>query len=131
VYFGVQLSPIVVLQSGLPYTPTSTLQSPGTSDAPPGCLPYFSKCYPAGYTRDSLRGRPTYTFAARLSKNFRFGESKSFTVFAEAFNLFNHPNLGTNFYSNVDVTTGTSAFGKSDQVAGTMRQMQLGGRFDF
>jgi hypothetical protein len=52
-------------------------------------------------------------------------------VFAEAFNLFNHPNLGTNFYSNVDVTTGTSAFGKSDQVAGTMRQMQLGGRFDF
>ena len=131
VYFGIQLSPIVVLQSGLPYTPTSTLQSPGTSDAPAGCLPYFSKCYPAGYTRDSLRGRPTYTFAARLSKNFHIRETKSFTVFAEAFNLFNHPNLGTNFYSNVDVTTGTSAFGKSDQVAGTMRQMQLGGRFDF
>jgi hypothetical protein len=131
VYFGVQLSPIISLQSGLPYTASSTLQAPGSSGASPGCLPYFSKCYPAGYTRDSIRGRPTYTFAARLSKNFRIRESKSFTVLAEGFNLFNHPNLGTNFYSNVDTTTGTSAFGLSDQVAGTMRQMQLGGRFDF
>jgi hypothetical protein len=133
VYYGVQASPIIVLQSGLPYTASSTLQAPGSADAPPGCLPYFSKCNPLGYTRDSVRGRPTYTFAARLSKNFKMGResSRSFTVFAEGFNLLNHTNLGTNFYSNVDVTTGASAFGKSDQVAGTMRQMQLGGRFDF
>jgi Carboxypeptidase regulatory-like domain len=131
VYYGVQVSPIIVLQSALPYTATSTLQSPGTANAPPACQAYFTRCYPLGYSRNSLRGRPTYTFAARLSKNVRLGENRSFTVFAEGYNLFNHPNLGTNFYSNVDVTTGASAFGNSDQVAGTMRQMQLGGRFDF
>jgi hypothetical protein len=128
-HWGIQLAPIVSFTSALPFTATSSLQTPGSSAAPAGCLAYFSRCYPAGYSRDSLRGGNLETINARLSKSFRFGESRTLTAFFEGFNITNRHNLGTNFNANVD---NSATFLTPLQTAAfATRQLQLGGKFDF
>jgi Carboxypeptidase regulatory-like domain len=130
-YWGIYLSPIVSVTSALPYTATSTLQAPGSADAPPGCLAYFAKCYPVvngvTYSRNSLRGDPFFSLSARISKTFKLGESRSIMVLIEGFNLTNKHNLGTNFFTNVDA----SNFGTPNGTSLPLRQFQVGGRFDF
>src|SRR6202034_2500754 len=70
--WGFQLSPIVAFTTALPYTATSSLQAPGTSADCPG---YYTRCYPVGYSRDSLRGDDYFSLSARFSKPIRFGET--------------------------------------------------------
>jgi hypothetical protein len=124
-----QLAPILSYSSALPYTATSSLQTPGSSMAPADCLGYFTRCYPAGFSRNSLRGDDFFTLNARLSKNIRFGETRSLTLFFEGFNVTNKHNLGTNFNTNVD---NPATFQTPLQTAAfATRQLQLGGRFDF
>ncbi len=65
--WGFQFAPIVSFVSALPYSATTTQTTPG-------CLSYYSQCYPAGYTRDSLRGDDTFSLNTRLSKLFKIGE---------------------------------------------------------
>jgi len=97
--------------------------------APADCLGYFTRCYPAGFSRNSLRGDDFFTLNARLSKNIRFGETRSLTLFFEGFNVTNKHNLGTNFNANVD---NPATFQTPLQTAAfATRQLQLGGRFDF
>jgi hypothetical protein len=124
-HWGFQLSPIFAYTSALPYTATSSLQAPGTSAACPG---YFTRCYPVGFSRDSLRGDAFISLSARLSKTFRFGESRSATLFFEGYNVTNRHNLGTNFNTNVD---SPATFRQPNGVAIPLRQLQVGGRFDF
>jgi hypothetical protein len=123
--WGFQLSPIVAFTSALPYTATSSLQAPGSSAACPG---YFTRCYPVGFSRDSLRGDEFVSLSARFSKTFRFGETRSATLFFEGYNLTNRHNLGTNFNTNVD---NAATFQQPNGVGLPLRQLQVGGRFDF
>jgi hypothetical protein len=58
-------------------------------------------------------------------KQFRFRERWALTLRAEAFNLFNHPNL-----SPPDTTFGDPAFGTITSAA-TGRLMQLGVKVSF
>lgn len=133
--FGVELAPLFTAASGTPYTATSNVQKPGSSLAPANCLPYFTNCYPYAngvqYSRDSLRGTATWNLDARLQKTVRLGERRSATFMFEAYNVFNHWNIGTSYYSNVDITSGPQAFGRVNLAQATLRQLQLGARFDF
>jgi hypothetical protein len=129
--WGVDLAPIFTFQSGAPYTATTNTQTPGTALAPESCLSYFSKCYPAGFGRNSLRGANTYGLNARLSKRIRFAETSSVSFFFEAYNIPSWRNRGTGFFTNVDVTTGASAFGMPTNGSNTLRQVQVGARVDF
>ncbi len=136
-HWGIQLSPIISYTSALPYTASSSSQSPGTAlGLAAGCQAYYTKCYPVSngitYSRDSLRGDQFFSLNARLSKTVKLGESRSFSLYFEGFNLTNRGNLGTNFNANIDTTTGPSAFGKPITTASSApRQFQVGGRFDF
>jgi hypothetical protein len=111
--------------SALPYTATSSLQAPESS---PECPGYYTRCYPVGYSRDSLRGDDFFSLSARLSKAIRLGEKRSVTLFFEGYNITNRHNLGTNFNTNVDSPT---TFRQPNGVAIPLRQLQVGGRFDF
>ena len=128
IHWGINLSPVVAFTSALPYTATSTVQAPGSALAPPGCEAYFTKCYPAGYSRNSLRGDSFFSLNARLSKNIKLGESRSVALFFEGYNLTNKFNLSTNFNTNVD---NAATFRTPSGTSLPLRQFQLGGRFDF
>jgi TonB dependent receptor/TonB-dependent Receptor Plug Domain len=118
--WGVEFAPVVSFVSALPYNATTTQTTPG-------CLASYSQCYPVGYTRNSLRGDPTFLFNARLSKAFRFGERRAATILFEGYNLTNRRNVGTNFQGNVQSPLFQQATGQSTP----RRQLQAGFRFDF
>ena len=124
-YWGIQLAPIFSFTSALPYTATSSLQAPGSSAS---CPAYYTRCYPIGYSRNSLRGGDFISLNARLSKAIKFGEKRSTTLFFEGYNVTNRHNLGTNFNSNVD---SPATFQKPNGTSIPLRQFQMGGRFDF
>jgi hypothetical protein len=117
---GIELAPIFYFTGALPYTATTTA-------TPSGCQAFYNQCYPTNYSKNSLRGRDTIMFNARLAKRIRFGENKALNVFLEGFNIPNRTNYGTNFQANVL----SSAFGKPTNIQTNMRQLQIGGRFDF
>ena len=61
-----------------------------------------------------------------LQKNIPFGASGSIQVRMEAFNVFNHINLG-----NPNVTVGNASFGEITSMSGRPRQLQFGARVVF
>jgi len=117
---GIAIAPILSFVSALPY-------SASTTQTTPGCLSYYSQCYPTGYTRNSLRGDDTFQFNARAFRQIRLGESRSATLFFEGYNLTNKLNTGTNFQGNVQ----SASFQKPTGQAYARRQLQAGFRFDF
>jgi hypothetical protein len=117
---GIQISPILQIMSALPYTATTNAATV------PGCEAWFTKCYPVGYSKNSLRGSRTIMLNARLSKTVQLGENRAVTGLVEAFNLPNIANFGTRYGTNI-----TSANFQKVTGAGSMRQLQLGFRFDF
>jgi Carboxypeptidase regulatory-like domain/TonB-dependent Receptor Plug Domain len=120
-FFGINLSPILSFTSALPYTATTTLSTPG-------CQVYYNSCYPAGYTKNSLRGDDTTILQARLSKKFHLkSEGKSIMLLFEGFNLLNHPNYGTDYNSSVQ----SADFQQPIGTVTPPRQLQAGFRFDF
>jgi Carboxypeptidase regulatory-like domain len=131
--WGFELAPIVTFTGALPYTATSVLQAPGTALAPPGCLPYFTRCYPAGYSRNSVRGGNFFSLSARLQKTIKLGESRAITLMFEGYNVTNRPNLGTNFFNSVDPSSGfpNGNIGTPSGAQLPLRQLQVGARFDF
>jgi hypothetical protein len=76
-------------------------------------------------SRNVITGRPTTRFDATLSKNIRFGESKSVQLRWEVFNVFNHTNFTTLSLNNT-----SSNFGFVTGVRDP-RNMQLGIKFNF
>ena len=78
-----------------------------------------------------LRGPKEVVFATAVNKTFPVTERVGFQLRAEAFNVFNHPNINSintsfNFNSSTDVTS----FGNAT-AAGDMRQMEFSGRVTF
>ena len=128
IYKGLLLAPLVSYTSALPFTATSTLQTPGSST---NCPVYYARCYPivngTQYSRDSLRGNPFFSLNARLSKGIKIKEKFEATGFFEGYNVTNRHNLGTNYFTNVDASNFLTPNGTSLP----LRQLQVGGRIDF
>jgi hypothetical protein len=76
-------------------------------------------------SRNALRGPSAWSADLSLLKNFRFWEGKTFQFRAEAYNVFNHPNLG-----NPNMNMRNSDFNKIINRNGN-RTMQIGMRFLF
>jgi hypothetical protein len=117
---GIEVAPTVFFSTALPYSATTTSTTPG-------CLTYYSQCYPTGYTRDSLRGDDTFQFNSRVSKSLRIREKWSATILFEGYNLTNKLNTGVNVQGNV----ASASFRKPTGQATPRRQLQAGFRFDF
>jgi hypothetical protein len=87
---------------------------------------------PALYTfgnagRNSVLGPALWNLDTSLFRQFPVGESRRIEFRAEAFNLFNHANLGQ---PNSDLNSGAS-FGTINSTANAARQLQLAGKFIF
>jgi len=104
--------------------------------APHAVLQWFNTaCFanpPAGVNRvgnaarNTILGPSTTRFDATLSKNIRFGESKSVQLRWEVFNIFNHTNFTT--FSSTNITSST--YGQINNTRDP-RTMQLGAKFIF
>ena len=87
---------------------------------------------PALYTfgtagRNSILGPAFWDLDTSLFRLFPVGEGRHFEFRAEAFNLFNHVNLGQ---PQNDINSGR-AFGTINSTANTARQLELAGKFVF
>jgi hypothetical protein len=87
---------------------------------------------PALYTfgtagRNSILGPAFWNLDTSLFRLFPVGEGRQFEFRAEAFNLFNHVNLGQ---PQSDINSG-SAFGTINSTANSARQLQLAAKFIF
>ncbi len=78
-----------------------------------------------------LRGPKEVSFAIAANKTFPITEKAGFELRAEAFNVFNHPNINAiNSTLYLSGQTNQSNFGYASN-AGDMRQMEFSGRFTF
>ena len=137
--WGFQLGAVAQARSGLPWTVTTGTDNNRDTfivDRPdlavPGGDPTDRATYSTAFTgrvgnlsRNSAIGPGFFRLDARLSKIVRFG-TRRLEGFVEGFNLTNRVNLGG--------PTGnlrSANFGRSTAITGTMRQVELGVRFDF
>jgi hypothetical protein len=134
--YDIAFSPIFRIQSALPFAVTTA----GRPTPAQGCEVYYTQCYAFNSTtgeivaRNSVRGDVTWNVNARLSKAVNLGFGRSLTLFAEAYNLTNRENItGYSGLTNVGNATGGVITGLTPvpNAAQTMRQIQLGARFDF
>ena len=77
--------------------------------------------------RNSLTGPAFWNLDTSLFRQFPLGEGRQIEFRAEAYNLFNHVNLGN---PNSTIESGAS-FGTINGTASTARQMQLAAKFIF
>jgi hypothetical protein len=78
-----------------------------------------------------LRGPKEVVFATAVNKTFPVTERVGFQLRAEAFNVFNHPNINSiNTSFNFNSSTNVTSFGNAT-AAGDMRQMEFSGRVTF
>lgn len=135
----VEFAPIITVGTGLPMTATTT-QAPGAPAihvsngnvvTVPGCQAWYNQCYPAinGVltTKGFYRGATTIGVNARLQRPFRLSERMSITPMFEAYNIPNLVNQGSNY----TLAATSPSFLKPSGATITMRQLQLGVRFDF
>lgn len=98
---------------------------------------FDTSCFsaPAPYTFGNsgigiMRGPGTIDFDMALHKNVSLGETRTLGLRADAFNIFNHPLLGT-----PNTTFGAPGFGQitgtSNAIAIPSRQLQLSANFQF
>jgi hypothetical protein len=151
---GWQVGGVTTVQSGTPVNVTLTgdpanigiggLQRPNLVGAVPGldCRPLANSrelvsCFdasafaePAQYTfgnapRNVLRGPKSVVSDLSLMKNFPIGHGAQFQFRVELFNVFNNVN-----YGNPNGVFTSTSFGRISS-AGSMRQVQLGGKVIF
>ncbi|HLK64322.1 MAG TPA: carboxypeptidase regulatory-like domain-containing protein [Bryobacteraceae bacterium] len=172
---GWQVSAVASVHSGLPFTPVlafdnADVQSlltaerpdlvgnPDTGVCPNGARVGSPSCWfnPRAFAvpsagqfgnagRNVLRGPGFAQFDAALHKDFAITERRKITVGVEAYNLFNHPNLGVPSNTQSPLSLGGNGdavfkdaagnfannVGQILTTAGTGRQIQLAGRFTF
>jgi hypothetical protein len=156
---GWQISGIVSLTSGAPFTPTTfDISGLGTGGQRPdlapgknlddavkgGIVQYFDPTFfvnPAPGTlgnvgRDSLRGPGFATVDMSVSKNVSFGGTKSVQLRVEGFNILNRANFGQpNSTVFVPLPGGGAAAnpaaGRITSLAGDARRMQFAVKFLF
>lgn len=141
---GWQTNGILVVQSGLPFSPVlQTSTTNGTGSRPdvigpvsyPGTrLRWFDASAfgtPAAYTygnagRNILFGPGRWNWDMSLFKNFVIKDQTRFELRAEAFNIFNHPQLG-----QPNSSIGNAQVGQITSTVGNPRQLQMALRFQF
>jgi len=85
--FGhIEAAPIFTLSSGRPVNALT-----GTDENRSGAYPFASR--PAGFGRNTLRTPRFINLDLRIVKYIPYGERRRLDFTAEAFNLFNHPNI--------------------------------------
>ena len=94
------------------------------------CIDATAFALPAQFTfgnasRNLLRGPKSVNTDLSLMKNFPLGGNARFQLRVEMFNVFNNVN-----YGNPNASFGSAAFGRITS-AGTMRQIQIGGKLVF
>ncbi len=78
-----------------------------------------------------LRGPKEVSFATAVNKTFSITDRVGFELRAEAFNVFNHPNINSiNSNFSFSQPTNVSSFGYATS-AGDMRQLEFSGRVTF
>jgi hypothetical protein len=78
-----------------------------------------------------LRGPKEVAFATAVNKTFPVTERVGLQLRAEAFNVFNHPNINSiNTSFNLNQSTNAASFGNAT-AAGDMRQMEFSARVTF
>jgi hypothetical protein len=151
---GWQVGGVTTLQSGTPVNVTlsgdpanigiSNQQRPDMAGSVPslncqpisnsrelsGCFDASAFALPAAFTfgnapRNLLRGPKFVSTDLSLMKNFRIGAGAQFQFRAEIFNAFNNVN-----YGNPNGVFNSPSFGRISS-AGSMRQVQLGGKVFF
>ena len=147
---GFTIAPIVGVSSGVPITGTVSGNAPGPSTGPNhptsfGILGAGAGNRPPFISRNAFQQPRTVNVDLRLSRRFRFTETTNLEILAEAFNLFNHPNItgvqtklytigGQNTMSSPAVLTFNPAFLAATTAGNTLireRQIQLAVRFAF
>jgi hypothetical protein len=144
--------PAQPLGGGSSFGQTSSCNSANASDSgsAPTCLDAnaFASSDPnfAGYTsfptqrRNQYRGPGFFDMDMQLMKNFKFTEKLTFSVGANAYNVFNHPNfhnpdavLGDSTFGDITSTVGipASPYGSFVGAAAAPRILQLTGRIVF
>lgn len=141
---GWQTNGILVIQSGLPFSPvlqTSTTNGTGSRPDVVGAISYpgtlqrwFNPAAfgsPAAFTygnagRNILFGPGRWNWDMSLFKNFVIREQTRFEFRAEAFNVFNHPQFGL---PNANI--GNAQAGQITSTVGNPRQLQMALRFQF
>jgi hypothetical protein len=73
-----------------------------------------------------IKGPGYNSFDLALHKRIAIKENMGLQFRLEAFNAFNHPNLG-----NPSTAFGAANFGQISSIVGSARSIQLGLRFDF
>lgn len=144
VFGGWQTNGILVVQSGLPFSPVlQTSTTNGTGSRPdvvgpisyPGTrLRWFDASAfgtPAPFTygnagRNILFGPGRWNWDMSLFKNFVIKEQTRFELRAEAFNIFNHPQFG-----QPNANIGNAQVGQITSTVGNPRQLQMALRFQF
>src|ERR1051326_6396352 len=124
--WGIQASPIVQAASARPFTPIQgqDLNADGAN------TDFWIDPSTGKQGVNTLRGSPTFDFDTRVSKYFRFSESKNLGFFAELYNITNRANFGNYYVGNSRATNFRQPF--SFQIGlPTSRQLQLGARFSF
>ncbi|MDR3724648.1 MAG: TonB-dependent receptor [Terracidiphilus sp.] len=82
----------------------------------------------------TARGPREVNFASAINKTFPITEKVGFQLRAEAFNIFNHPNIqNVNLTFNQNASTNASSFGyvSSSSSVQEMRKMEFSGRITF
>jgi hypothetical protein len=92
----------------------STVANPCTGPVPAGGF--------GNVGRNSLRGRPSLTLDAQISRIFPIHESISMDLRVEAFNMLNHPNFGNPSASNP--AANNSTFGQVSSTSNAARVFQ-------
>jgi hypothetical protein len=156
---GWQITGIVSLSSGIPFTPTSgDISGLGTGGQRPNLAPgkslddavkgginqYYDPTFfvmPAPGTlgnvgRNSLRGPGYSTVDMSVSKNIQLPGTASVQLRAEGFNILNHTNFGQPNASPLLITVGgggtvNPTAGRITTLAGDARRIQFAARFLF
>lgn len=135
----VEFAPIVTIGTGLPMTAT-TFQAPGAAAVHvsngnvitvPNCEAWYNQCYPAvngvQTNKGFYRGATTIGVNARIQRPITLNDRMSITPMFEAYNIPNLVNQGVNY----TLAATSPSFLKPSGATITMRQLQLGVRFDF
>jgi len=123
---GLQLSSGFQYNTGKPYSASAGLG--GLRNAVRAIDPATGQQFP----RNSFTGPNYMSWDARLSKMFRFGNSKYIEVLFEMFNITNHVNLNGDSNQGFINTFTSENFGTATQIIpNSQRQAEFGVRFQF
>jgi len=103
-YINTYVAAAVLADASNP-TPDPNIEADATAAAQGN----VATCYYSGQCTiskfDPVRGQAFFELDAKLAKNFRIGERANIQIVAQAFNLTNRANYGSNFGGNIASST--------------------------